>query len=128
MIQYVTTPVLSLEQLKVLLGIGNIIVGSAMKSSITNAGQANPATIDPLNYIWGNDAVLCYIAPAAGRKTISLGYTYEWNKGGLGAVQTRKWYETGRKATVVESEYWYSQKIISPYAGFLFSSAVTPLA
>jgi len=128
MVQYVQTPVLAMEQLKVLLGVSNILVGSAMKSGITNAGQANPADIDPLNYIWGNSAVLAYIAPAAGRRTLSLGYTFEWNQGGLGAIQTRKWYETGRKATVVESEYWYCHKMISPYAGFLFADAVNPLA
>jgi hypothetical protein len=128
MVQYVQTPVLAMEQLKVLLGVGNILVGSAMKSTVSNAGQANPNDIDPLNYVWGNSAVLAYIAPAPGRKTISLGYTYEWNKGGLGAVQTRKWYEQGRKATIVESEYWYAHKMVSPYAGFLFADAVDPLA
>lgn len=128
MVQYVQTPVLAMEQLKLLLGVPNILVGSAMKSTVTNPGQVAANGVDPLNYIWGNSAVLAYIAPTAGRKTISLGYTFEWNQGGLGAIQTRKFYETSRKATVVESEYWYAHKIISPYSGFLFADAVAPLA
>lgn len=128
MIQYVQTPVLAMEQLKVLLGVPNILVGSAMKSTVSNPGQAAAGSVEPLNYVWGNSAVLAYIAPSAGRKTISLGYTFMWNQGGLGAIQTRKWYEISRKATVIESEYWYAHKIISPYSGFLFADAVNPLA
>lgn len=128
MIQYVQTPVLAMEQLKLLLGVGDILVGSAMKSTVTNVGQAEAGSVEPLNYIWGNSAVLAYIAPSAGRRQISLGYTFAWNKGGMGSVQTRKWYETGRKATVIESEFFYAHKIISPYAGFLFADAVTPFA
>lgn len=127
MIQYVEVPVLAFDQLKVLLGVENILVGSAMKSTVTNAGQSTPGAVEPLNYIWGNSAVLAYIAPSPGRRVISLGYSFNWNQGGLGAIQTRKWYEISRKATVVESEYWYAHKIISPYAAFIFVDAVDPL-
>jgi hypothetical protein len=128
MVQYVQTPVLAMEQLKVLLGVQNIIVGSAMKSTVGNPGVATPGAYEPLNYIWGNSAVLAYIAPAAGQKQISLGYSFMWNKDNAGSVQVRKWYEVGRKATVIEAERWYAHKMISNVSGYLFADAVDPLA
>ncbi|WP_426455304.1 hypothetical protein ACP26L_36405 (plasmid) [Paenibacillus sp. S-38] len=127
MVQYVQTPVLSIEQLKTLLGVQNILVGSAMFST-SNLGQVQPGSIEPLGYIWGNSAVLAYIAPTAGKKTVSIGYSFNWSKAGQGTVQTRKWYEVGRKATVIETEYFYAHKMISQVAGFLFADAVVPFA
>lgn len=127
MVQYVQTPVLNVEQLKMLLGVPNIIVGSAMFSS-QNQGQVAAGAIEPLGYIWGNSAVLAYITPTPGKKTVSLGYSFNWSKAGQGTVQTRKWYEVGRKATVIETEYFYAHKMISNVAGFLFLDAVVPFA
>lgn len=114
---------LTLEQLRVALDVDKIIVGSALKSTAMNAAQP-----DNLNYIWGNSAILAYITPRPGKKTISLGYTFMWNKDGNGAVQVRKWYDIGRRATIIEAERWYAFKIVSNVAGFLFADAVTPLA
>jgi hypothetical protein len=112
----------NMEQLKMALGVETILVGSALKSTAQNAGQT-----DSLNYIWGNSAVLAYIPTRAAKKQVSLGYSFMWNKDGDGAVQVRKWYEQGRRATIVEAERWYSQKMVSKVAGFLFADAVTPI-
>jgi hypothetical protein len=112
----------TMEHIKMALGVDNIIIGSAMKSGATNPGQT-----DELSYIWGNSAVLAYIPGKPGKKIQSLGYTFMWNKDGMGAVQVRQWYETGRRATIIEAERWYSHKMISKCAGFLFADAVTPI-
>lgn len=128
MIQYIQTPILQVEQLKQLLGVQNILVGSAMKSTVQNPGQADAGALEPINYIWGNSVVLAYIAPAPGKKQQSIGYTFYWNKDNAGAVQVRKWYEIGRKATVVEAERWYATHMISNTAGYLFADAVVPFA
>ena len=126
-IKYVQRGIVTTDLMAAAFGVDQILVGSALKSGVTNAGQAEPGQIEPLNYIWGNSAVLAYIPPKPGRKTAALGYSFMWNKDGNGAVQVRKWYETGRKATIVEAERWYDQKIISNVAGFLFADAVEPL-
>lgn len=110
------------EQIRMALGVDRLIIGSALKSTASNVAQP-----DNLNYIWGNSAVLCYIPSRPGRKTQAIGYSFMWNKDGAGAVQVRSWYETSRRATVVEAERWYAHKMISNVAGFLFSDAVTPL-
>jgi hypothetical protein len=112
-----------LQTIQLCLGVEKIIVGSGMKSTATNVGQP-----DVLTYIWGNSAVLCYVPATPGKKTLAIGYSFMWNKDGAGPVQVRKWYEIGRRTTLVEAERWYSQKIISNVAGFLFADAVTPVS
>jgi len=122
-IKYVQRGIVTEEIMAVAFGVDNILVGSALKSSANNPGQG-----DILNYIWGNSAVLAYIPANPGRKQVALGYNFAWNKDGQGAVQVRKWYEIGRRATLIEAENWYSQKIVSNVAGFLFQDAIVPLS
>lgn len=126
-IKYVQRGIVTQDLMAAALGVSTILVGSALKSEVKNAGQANPGSAEPLNYIWGNSAVLAYIPQRPAKKTPALGYSFMWNKDGNGAVQVRKWYEVGKRATVVEAERWYSQKIVSNIAGFLFADAVDPL-
>lgn len=113
------------ELIKAAFGIDNILVGSALRSD-ANPGQVLPGQVENLDYIWGNSVVLAYINPRPGRKRVSLGYTFEWDKDGMGAVQVRQWWEEGPKCTYVEAEYWYSQQIVSNVAAFLFNDAVEP--
>ena len=126
-IKYVQRGIVTEELMAAAFGVDKILVGSALKSTVTNPGQAEPGQVERLNYIWGNSAVLAYIAPRPSKKSISLGYSFMWNKDGEGAVQVRKWYEVGRRATIVEAERWYDQKIISNVAGFLIADAIDPL-
>jgi hypothetical protein len=126
-IKYVQRGIVTEELMKTVFGVDQILVGSALKSTVMNPGQASANGFDKLDYIWGNSVVLAYIAPRPGRKTVSLGYSFMWNKDGEGAVQVRKWYEQGRRATIIEAERWYAQKMISNVAGFLFADAVDPL-
>lgn len=127
-IKYVERGIISTELLKAVFGVDNFLVGSALVSDATNAGSYQPGQREDLNYIWGTSVVLAYIAPRPGKKQVSLGYSFMWNKDGNGAVQVRKWYEVGRKATIVEAERWYNQKMISDVAGFIFADAVIPFS
>lgn len=118
----VQTQIVTMELIKLAFGIDNIIVGSALKSTAKNAGQG-----DVLGYIWGNSVAMLYIPARPGRKTPAFGYEFQWNKGGAGAIQARKWYDQGAQATLVEAERWYSHKVVCKAAGFLFKDAVTPI-
>lgn len=126
-IKYVQRGVVTMDLIKSLFGVDNILIGSALKSEVSNPGQVLPGQREDLQYIWGNSVVLAYITPRPGRKSVSLGYSFEWTALGQGASQVRKWYEVGRKATVIEAEKFYNQKFISDVAGFLFADAVDPL-
>jgi len=126
-IKYVQRGIVTIDLMAAALGVDKILVGSALKSEATNAGQVEAGQIEPLNYIWGNSAVLAYVPSKPGKKTPALGYSFMWNKDGDGPVQVRKWYEVGRKSTIIEAERWYDQKMISNVAGFLFADVVDPL-
>lgn len=126
-IKYVQRGIVTTDLMAAAFGVDKILVGSALKSSVTNAGQVEAGQIEPLNYIWGNSAVLAYVPQRPGKKIPALGYSFMWNKDGEGPVQVRKWYEVGRRATIIEAERWYDQKIISNVAGFLFADVVDPL-
>lgn len=126
-IRYVQRGIVTTDLMAAAFGVDRILVGSALKSNVTNAGQVEPGQIEPLNYIWGNSAVLAYVPQRPGKKIPAIGYSFMWNKDGNGPVQVRKWYETGRRATIIEAERWYDQKIISNVAGFLFADVVDPL-
>lgn len=126
-IKYVQKGIVSDDLMATAFGVDQILVGSGLKSTAMNPGQGNPGGREELQYIWGNSAVLGYVPSRPGKKQQALGYSFMWNKDGAGAVQVRKWYEVGRRATVVEAERWYSQKMISNVSGVLFQDVVTPL-
>ena len=119
-VKYTQLGVLTVDLIKTLFGVDQILVGSALKSTATNPGQS-----DVLNYIWGNSAVLAYVPPTPGKKTPAIGYSFMWNKDGQGAVNVRSWYDQARRATITEVERWYDQKIVSNVAGFLFSDVIS---
>lgn len=118
--KFANLSIIPIDMMKEFFDIPNIIVGKALKSTEFdyNGGQ------DPLSYIWGNSAVLGYVPTTPGRKTPALGYSFMWNKDGDGAVQVRRWYETGKRSTIIEAERWYSQKIVSSVAGCLFPDVI----
>lgn len=126
-IKYVQRGIVTKDLIAVAFGVDQILVGSALKSNVQNQGQVEPGQNEPLNYIWGNSAVLAYVPNSASRMTPALGYSFMWNKDGDGPVIVRKWYEMGRRATIIEAERWYDQKIVSNVAGFLFADVVTPI-
>ena len=104
-----------LKMMKDFFEVDDILIGSALKSSATN-----PAGGDELSYVWGESAILAYVPKSPKKKSPALGYSFMWNKDGQGAVQTRKWYEMGKRSTIIECERWYDQKIVSNIAGALF--------
>lgn len=118
-IQYVQRGIVTLDLLKAVFEVDNILIGSALKSSAQNVAQA-----DVLGYVWGKNAALLYIPPVPGKMTMAFGYSFMWNKDGNGAVQVRKWYNEERRATLIEAERWYDQKVVCNVAGALFPSVI----
>jgi hypothetical protein len=112
--------IVPLAMMKEFFDIENILIGKALKSTTLDMAKGN----DTLGYIWGKSAVLAYIPTAAARKTPAIGYSFMWNKDGAGAVQVRRWYDIDRRATIIEAERWYSQKIVSGVAGNLFPDVI----
>lgn len=118
------TQFVSIEQMKMLFEVENIIIAEGRVASRGNDVIGNGTA-----YIWGTNAVLCYVPSSAGKYTPAVGYTFSWNKRGnvSGAVKVRKYYNEESQTTFIEGERWYDQKIISAFGAYVFNNAVNPL-
>jgi hypothetical protein len=111
---------MSAEQLRMLFGVDNLLIGSALKDTAPNPAQ-NPA----LGYIWGNNAILCYVNPAnLGRKSMTTAATFMWDAEDGGSVQVRRYREDRAHANIIEVQRYYDQKILAKNASFIFASAI----
>ena len=107
-------------QLADYLGLEEILVGSAVYDT-ANEGQTNSNA-----WVWGEYALLFYRPPSPGRKTVSLGYTFQWNQAfGTGQAQfVNRYFWEPNLADVVEVHKYYDEKVIDQYAGVLFSDCL----
>jgi len=107
-------------QLAAYLGLQEILIGSAVYDT-ANEGQPNSN-----GWVWGEYALLAYRPPSPGRKTVALGYTFQWNQAfGAGQAQfVNRYYWEPNLADVVEVHKYYDQKVIDQYAGALFSNCL----
>jgi hypothetical protein len=76
------------------------------------------------SFIGGKSALLCYSAPVPGLMTPSAGYTFAWRNLGYTGQVVRDFRMDELKATRVEIETNFDQKLISADLGYFFASAV----
>ncbi len=108
---------ITIEQLAVVMGVEKIVEANAIKAT-TKEGQAQSN-----DYIWGKNMLLYYAPPAAGPRTVSLGYSMNWVKGKLAAPVYRFLLET-RHALKIEARRYYDTKVVAAGAGVLWSNAI----
>lgn len=91
-------------------------------SSIENTAAENIANSH--SFIGGKAALLCYSAPSPGMMTPSAGYTFAWT--GMGGMyqQIRKFYLDKTRATRLEINTTFEQKLICSDLGYYFNNAV----
>lgn len=100
-----------------LFEVDRVIIASAGKNT------AKEGQTDSMSYIWGKDALLCYVAPRIQPKMITLGLTYTWNQ--LQVERLRGSTEEDRKGTYVRIGNWYfDQNTIAVACGYLVKGAV----
>lgn len=116
-VKYSQLGVLSTDLLARFFDVERVIVGAAGKNT------AKEGQTDTMGYIWGKDAILAYINPRFGQKSITLGTTYRWKTRvteRLNGVDERD----RRGQFVRVGDDYYDQKIVAAEAGFLFKNAV----
>lgn len=112
--------ILQPDQLKAAFDVENFWVAGALKDT-TNIGQS-----PSLNFVWGKNALLCYVPPQPGRRTVALGYTFAWvydggqNQGFL----VKRYREEKRTADFIEVQIYYDTKVVVPSAGYGWINAV----
>ncbi|MDD2230537.1 MAG: hypothetical protein PHY48_14145 [Candidatus Cloacimonetes bacterium] len=106
-----------------LFDVDRILVANAIQN-VANKGQNAQ-----MQYILGNNALLCYTAPSAGLRMASAGYTFTWT----GLMGSAAW--GGRINRIpnpllgigterIEVELCYDMKVIAADMGVLFSNIV----
>jgi hypothetical protein len=110
------------EQLASVFGLEKYIVART-KCRSDKEGQAPAST---LPYIWGNNALLCYVPETWGLRMVTLGATFRWLFGApeLGGVLTKRYRVEWKTADVIEVQTYYDPQLIAPLAGFLWIDAV----
>ena len=73
-----------------------------------------------MSYIWGKYAAIMYIAPRAGIKTLSFGYTFRVK----GFRRVKKWREEKRGGDMIEVADNFVTKEVADECGYLFVDAI----
>ncbi|MCP4393434.1 MAG: hypothetical protein GY804_04085 [Alphaproteobacteria bacterium] len=109
----------TLKAMQDLFEIPNIHVMQAVKNSANEGQTASNA------FVGGDLALLCYVAPAPGKKVPSAGYTFSWNgmmgSSALGGRISRFRMEH-LKSERVEIEMSFAQKLIGSKLGYMFTN------
>lgn len=118
--KYATIAVIGPELLAQIFDVERVLVPRALKNT------ANPGQAASMDFVWGKDALLCYVPPRPALKQVALAYTFQWNgaPGSLMGHSVETWREDRRKADVVRVQRYYDQKIIAAGAAFLWKAAV----
>ncbi len=87
---------------------------------------ALPGQAPDMQFVWGKDALLCFLPRRPALKQVALAYTFQWGgaPGTLSGHAVEMWREDRRKADVIRVQRYYDQKIVAPDAAYLWKSAV----
>jgi len=116
---YNTAGIVGPDVLAQIFDVERVLVPRALKNT------ANPGQAASMSYVWGKNAILCYVPPRPALKQVSLAYTFQWNApGSLGGHIVELWREDRRKADVVRVQRYYDQKVIAAGSAYLWKAAV----
>lgn len=111
--------VVTLNILAQLFEIDRVLVMKA----ISNTAQEGAAKSH--SFIFGKAALLVHSAPNPGLMVPTGGYTFAWNALGYAGQMIREFYRPEIKATRVEIETNFDQKLVGSDLGLFFTAAVS---
>ena len=114
--KYTSGGLLDDSQIAQAMGVQRILHGRAIKN---NAVEGQAASI---TNVWGNNALLCYVAPGVGLETATLGLQIRWTPEGIPAPFQVFRYDDpdpGKKVETVEVSYYQDEKIVAKNLGYL---------
>jgi len=113
-VKYSQLGVITEELLARLFQVEKVIVGEAGYNS------AKEGQTDSLAYVWGKNALLAYIAPRVGLKTLTFGITFTYK-----TRTVKRWRDEDKEGTYVRiGSDNYDHKIVSVGAAYLILAAV----
>jgi hypothetical protein len=116
-VKYSQLGVLNTDLLARFFDVERVVIGGAMKNA-TVEGQT-----DSMSYIWGKDALLAYINPRFGQKSVTLGVKYQWKTRTTERLNGTD--ERDRRGQFIRvGDHYYDPQLIAASAGYLFKNAV----
>lgn len=113
-IKYSQLGVVSLELLARVFQVDRILVGE------TGQNTAKEGQTDALAYVWGKNAIVCFVSPQIRLKTLTFGWTFTY-----GLRQAKKWRDEDREGTYVRiGNDNYIQSIVAVNAGYLIATCI----
>ena len=100
--------------------VERVLVPRALKNTAAAGQTASMA------FVWGKDALLCFVPPRPALKHVALTYTFQWSgaPGSLMGNSVEIWRDDRRKADAIRVQRYYDQKIIAADAAYLWKAAV----
>jgi hypothetical protein len=120
-IKYTSSQTITEDMLARMFDIDRVLVSKSVKA--TNKEGATAA----YSFTTGKTALLAHVAPQPGLLTPSAGYMFQWTgvSGGLGAtIGTSSFRLESLRATRIESEIAFDNKVVATDLGYLFKDAV----
>jgi len=120
-IKYTSSNVITEDMIARMFGVDRVLVAKSVKAT-NNEGATGAYAFNV-----GKSALLCHVATNPGLLTPSAGYTFAWNgvSGGLGqTIGTSQFRMESIKATRVEAEMAFDNKVIGADLGVYFASVV----
>ena len=120
-IKYTSSQTITEDMLARMFDIDRVMVSKSIKA--TNAEGAAGA----YSFTTGKSALLAHVAPSPGLLTPSAGYTFQWTgvSQGLGAtIGTSSFRLESLKATRIEAELAFDNKVVGSDLGYFWQSAV----
>ena len=120
-IKYTSSQTITEDMLARMFDIERVLVSKSIKA--TN----NEGATGAYSFTTGKQALLCHVASAPGLLTPSAGYTFQWTgvSGGLGAtIGTSSFRLESLKATRIESELAFDNKVVAADLGYFWTSIV----
>lgn len=112
-IRYTERGIVTVDILRALFGIENILVPASVYNT-ANAGQA-ANLVD----VWGDIVWIGYVTARPGLKTMSFGYTFEYR-----GREVRRWREDDVKSDFFEVSEEVGEEVVAPMAGFLINDVL----
>ena len=110
------------QTLASLFGLDRVMVSRAVVNT------AAEAAADSVGYVFGKDALLCYVPDSPGLLTPAAGYTFSWDNY-LGAgndmgIATKRIPDPHRNGDKIEGEIAMDMKLVSSALGFFWDGIV----
>lgn len=109
-------------ELRECFSVERIIIGNAIRNA-ANEGGANSMV-----NVWGNNALLCYVDPAApSLQTSTFGLGFRWESPDLPAPMVARVYndpDPGKKLELCEVGYYQDEKIVARDLAYLVSNTL----